>query len=505
MTVASLRAHLLATAVAAIAVGCGDPPPSEIPCSSDSPCPEGTRCASGPVHELHFEPDDHGVCRSVDELIGSAQDWPWQPGGRALADRLCAAQGLSPGDSPELVARRSRQRELLAASGVRMIRLDLPWATIEPARGQWEFQAIDPMIDAANALGLDVVALLAYGAPWAAAGSNGNPMYPPDDPADYAAYAEQVARHYAGRIHRFELWNEENAGWRFFLPTAQGDPARYADLMVAAAHAIHGVCADCTVLSGGLVFHEALVNGAIEFAHDLQTARPDALAAVDVFAFHAYPVYWPRQPPEADGDGERSLGGMAGDMRAVLDLHHAPALPLAATELGWPSYESVDEATQARFLARALLLGGSLGLDPVCWYNVTDGPNHGTFPPEDDFGLYRFGSEDPAQPIVAKPARDALAWLARIGASAVPTGPLADPALHDPQAGRFALELASPAGAWVALWRTDGQTAQVQLAGETRTAYDVTGHAIAQPAADGLAITIGADPIYLVPAGVLGP
>lgn len=467
-------------------------------CRSDRSCATGERCASSGVHEVEYEPGESGTCTPAGEVIGGAPaTWPFAPGGRPLADRLCMAQGLAEGAGAEADAIRARQRELLAAAGVRAIRLDLRWARVEPERGAFDFSRVDPMIDAAVDADLDVLAILAYGVPWATTATDDDDKFPPDDPADYAAYAGEVATHFAGRVHRYELWNEPNGGYRFFLPDANGDAARYADLMVAGADAVHDACPDCVVYSAGLFFHEQLINGTIEFLHDLLTARPDALDAVDVLAFHPYPVYPPIAAPEADAMGERAMGGMVTDLRDVVALHDGPELPLAATELGWPSFEAVDEATQARYLARAVLLGASLGLDPLCWFNLADGPSHGSFPPEDDFGLYRFGSEDPDQPVSPKPARDALAWLASIGDGAVPAGPVDDPALHDPSRGRFALRFEADTSSFVALWRVDGE-ATVDVGSLGTTAYDLVGAELGTASGGHLEVTVGPDPVYVV-------
>ena len=378
-----------------------------------------------------------------------------------------------------------------------MVRLDFGWHLIEPERGVFDFDAHDAMVAAAEAEGIGVLGLLGYGVPWASSQTDDDRFFPPDEPADFARFAAAVTARYAGRIRRWEIWNEQNAGYRFFKPNVNGDAAAYGALLSASASAIHDACPDCVVVSGGLFFHEQLINGAIEFTHDMLIADPHALDFVDVFGFHPYPRYPPSDPPERDGNGARSIGAMVEDLRAVLVLHGVAELPLAATELGWPAYGSVDEDAQAHLLSRAMLLGGALGLDPICWFNVTDGPNHGTFPPEDDFGLYRFGSEDDASPIDPKPARDAFRWLASIGEGALFTGVVDDPALHAPDEGRFALDFERPEGAWRVLFALAPYDAELS---ETREARDHLGAIVPAPT-DGR-WTIGEAPLFFVPPGI---
>ncbi len=347
------------------------------------------------------------------------------------------------------------------------------------------------MVDAADAAGVEVLALLGYGVPWATSAEATDEFFPPDDPADFARYATEVARRYAGRIDRFEIWNEPNGGYRFWKPTAHGDAAAFGALQAAAASAVRAECEGCTIYSAGLFFHEQLINGALEFTNDMLEAAPGALRDADAFGLHPYPLYPPDSPPEGEG-ASRSFAAIDADVRELLARHGA-SLPIAATELGWPVYGRVDEDAQARLLSRAMLLGAALGWDPICWFNVTDGPLHGSFPPEDDFGLYRFGSEDPASPIDPKPARDALAWLARIGEDAVVAGAREDPALHDPARGRFALDVDAPGGRWTVLWSLEPHTVRVE---EPHAVHDHLGAERGTTPAD---LEIGEGPVFLLP------
>jgi hypothetical protein len=433
------------------------------------------------------------MCVPVEEVIGGdAPVWDFRPSATPLAARLCTAGGLGPGTATD-----ERRRELLRESGVRVARLDFRWDRIEPSRGAIDFTSHDTMVDAAIEDGIEVIGILAYGNPWASSQTEDDPFVPPDDPADFARFARETAAHFEGRVRRWEVWNEQNGGYRFWRPAVNGDAVAYGTLLALSVSAIHETCADCVVISGGLFFHEQLINGAIEFAHDMLDARPDALDGVGAFGFHPYPLYAPSVAPESNEGRERALGGMVHDLRRVLALHGVGEMPLAATELGWPSYGAVDEAAQARFLSRAILLGAALDLDPLCWFNVTDGPNHGMFPPEDDFGLYRYGSEDPGAPIDPKPARDAMRWLAEIGAGAVFAGAADDTALHAPDEGRFALDFERADGTFRVLFALAPYEAS--LPDETREVRDHLGRL---SAATGPTFTIGPDPIFFVPAGI---
>jgi polysaccharide biosynthesis protein PslG len=469
-------------------------------CSSDDDCAASERCAVGLVQEIELEPGDEPRCIDARKLIGAAPaSWQFRPGGRSLGERLCLAGGLNRGAGAESDAIRARQIELLLAAGAAAVRIDFHWSVIEPERGAFDFSALDPPVDAAVAAGIELIGIIAYGVPWASSLTDSDPMYPPDDPADYASYARALAQHYAGRVRRWELWNEPNGGWRFFRPSIHGDAAHYARMMNLAAGAIRESCADCTVYSAGLFFHNQVVNGAIEFTHDMLTAEPDAFDRIDGFGIHPYTRYPPSVAPELDERPERALSGMLDDLERVFAAHGRQAPPWAATELGWPAWGKVDEAAQASLLSRGILLGAALGQDPLCWFTLADGPEHGQFPPEDDFGLYRFGSESPAGESSPKPARDAFALLAELGAAAAPAGASPLAGFHDPAAGRFALDFELPAGRWTALWQLSGSPLLLELPGETRRALDQFGAELAPGGSNGLELVLTDAPVHLMP------
>ena len=132
-----------------------------------------------------------------------------------LRDRLCSAQGLGTGEGEASDAIRRRQGELLDTIGVKPVRRAIHWNNVEPTKGEFDFTSFDPIVEFAQANNLEVVWILAYGNPWASSLTTSEKWYPPDDPTDYANYARVVAERYRGKVTRYELWNEANAGYRF--------------------------------------------------------------------------------------------------------------------------------------------------------------------------------------------------------------------------------------------------------------------------------------------------
>lgn len=290
---------------------------------------------------------------------------------------------------------RARQVALLQSLGVRAIRQDLRWSYVQSSRDSWDWTTEDAVIDAAAAGGLRVIAMVGYGNPWASTVPGATSFAPPDDPADFAAFAGAAAARYADRIDRYEIWNEPNSGFRFWQvgdpPAFGGDPEGYADLFVPAAEAIHGADPGSEVQVGSVFFHGQAIPSGPEFLADAVAHRPDLLAAADAVSFHPYTLYPPRSAPEADADGEIAIVQMVADIEAA-----APGLPVVVTEFGWPSWGEVTPELQAAYTAREVALLHASGVRDTCVYTLEDhdGPVGN---PEDAFGLVEdvLGAEKP--------------------------------------------------------------------------------------------------------------
>lgn len=308
----------------------------------------------------------------------------------------------------------------LASLGVRWIRRDLYWHVVEPARGQRDFSAYEPAVDAALAAGVRTLPILAYGDPWAAAGAGPEDLHvPPDDPADFAAFAGAAAARFRGRMPAYEIWNEPNLGFRFWQP--REDAVAYGASLGAASGAIRAADPDATIVLGGLIYHPVLTVGAEVFLEDLYFYHPDIGRAFDVLGFHPYALYPPRVAPELDdpATGEMNAARMVARMRAIVRWYGDGATkPIWVTEVGWPVFSATvgatDEEHQARWFMRSLLLLAGAGCDRVFWFTLHDGPAWDRYPPEDAFGLWRW--DDPADgwDPAPKPAWQALVTLLEV-------------------------------------------------------------------------------------------
>jgi hypothetical protein len=384
----------------------------------------------------------------------------------------------------------------LSALGIHRIRTDFAWASIEPQRGVFDYAKYDTLAADATAHGVDVLALLDYGVPWATSAAGADDYFPPDNPADFGAFAEAVAAHFATSVHEFEIWNEPNNGLSFWKPSLSGDPVAYGALLLEATKDVLAGQPGARVAYGGTVYDDLL--GGPDFVTQSFQGTPGLAAALDTFAMHAYEKYPPESAPESTV--ETPLPGKVAAMGAVLDDAGAKPAPIWITEIGWPVTQADPLAQQARYTARAVVLSALAGADRVFLYTLLDGPNPAASPPEDAFGLVAYQPDwnDAGAP-AQKPAFVALqALLGAVGSFAVTARLEAQPA------DVYLVELTNAAGAkaWVA-WRSlDGAAlvnVTVPASGNVRVTV-VNGSTLDDAASGGAyVVQVGPDPVIVAP------
>lgn len=335
----------------------------------------------------------------------------WEPPGGGVAkgcvegvrydEPLEVGLGLSThlGWGTDEAATAAREAELAAWPwlGVRSARRDLHWSSVEPQQGVFDFSGPDLLVDAVEGAGAELIGLLVYGNQWACSDCDDD-NFPPDDPADYAAYAAALAARYQGRVRRWEIWNEPNAGLRFWKP--QEDPEAYATLALAAAEAIHAVDPAAEVSLGGLFWPDLLITTpGPAFLDDVLSAQPGLVDELDAVAWHPY--RYPFTAPEHSDASQPSLIDDSCALREQLVGHGGEHLDTWITELGWHTapdalFEGASEEEQAAWLVRAAVLAWSQGTSMFLWYTFRDSSDSDG-DQEARFGLYdHTGSPKPA-------------------------------------------------------------------------------------------------------------
>ena len=112
--------------------------------------------------------------------------------------------GMSPDDVNHTL-------DLMTATGVRTVRVMMPWAGMEPNPGQFDFGQVDLIVDAANARGMSVLGTLVSAPGWAVAPGLPAVSSPPASADVYGDFAGATAGHFRGRVAAYEIWNEPNS------------------------------------------------------------------------------------------------------------------------------------------------------------------------------------------------------------------------------------------------------------------------------------------------------
>ena len=252
----------------------------------------------------------------------------------------------------------------LAQLGLTTVRQRFDWNLIEPAAGQFTWDAYDRIVAAANANGIELLAVLDGSPAWArAAVDSANPLAPPLEQADFGRFAARLAARYAGKIHLYQVWDEPNIaphwGARWVDPTA------YAGLLREGYVQVKAAAPDVVVLTASLA--PTLETGGanlsdIAFLEQLLAAGADGwfdAVAIAPYGFDQAPVAAPAL--------DRLNYRRAELLHNVLLRHGLPDRPLWAVACGWYAlpagsadtpapWPAVTEDQQITYAAQALAL-----------------------------------------------------------------------------------------------------------------------------------------------------
>jgi hypothetical protein len=307
--------------------------------------------------------------------------------------------------------------DLIAAAGIRFVRLDLTWATVERGKGIYDWSSYDRTVTALRARGLRPLLILAYS----------NPLYampvtirihdrdqtrvaPPttaDARAAFLRWAQAAAQHFALDNPVFEIWNEPD-GDGFWPP--HSDPQQYADLAGVACRGIRSLAPNATIIAPGAARPPTRNQPAPAFlAAVLASGVATCLDGVSV---HPYLNISDLHETRKKWDLLRQLiaSSVPPGVRQPVPISSESGL---STGGGSVLRRPPDEMAQAFYAVRMMLLNFASGVPISIWYDWKDDGDDAA-DPENRFGLVR-------QDLTPKPAYRALAaaFSALAGASLV--------------------------------------------------------------------------------------
>lgn len=243
----------------------------------------------------------------------------------------------------------------LAAAGIKQVRIDIGWSTIEEAGdvyggasdptatynasaplNQWYVKKIDKAVNYANSKGIKVLGIWWTTPAWArdggATGTNyqvrpaGYPTYP-----EYAESIEWAAKYWAGRIDDWEIWNEADPSQKFWQAPdgTYGGTQQYAELLkVAYPAAKRGNPNVRVVTSGPASLDDTWIS---------QLYGYGIKGYFDVLAVHAYEGPSNADPLASNGSQKWNFLHLPA-VRQVMVSNGDDAKPIWITEMGWSSH-----------------------------------------------------------------------------------------------------------------------------------------------------------------------
>jgi hypothetical protein len=268
----------------------------------------------------------------------------------------------------------------VAATGARWVRVDMPWAWVEPNgptlnHGHGHWGGLDSIVNSADRHGLKLIGIVAYTPEWA---SESGDLWAYPDAGAFEQFFRAALRRYP-QIPAWELWNEPNFE-RFSKPEA--DPARFVEFLRSARRARDSVGSKAKLISGGVA-----PGGDIDIVSWVnEVAMRGGLNLIDGLGVHPYSPAAPDDP--------RSWMMQLEALHDRLGELGRPDLPLWLTEYGAPStpvasgYGPVlTEQQQADRLRTAFALATRFDwIENLTWYEYRDSET-GSHDPEGNFGL----------------------------------------------------------------------------------------------------------------------
>lgn len=293
----------------------------------------------------------------------------------------------------------NRTLDLMIDTGVRTVRVMMPWAGMEPNPGQYDYGKVDMIVDAANARGMSVLGTLVSSPGWAVEPGLMPISSPPASAATYGDFAGAAAAHFRGRVAAYEIWNEPNAVLSWSSGPQGPEPARYAEMLKAAYPKIKGADPSALVIGGvvgAVVQFFALTMDPVAFIDQMYAAG--AKGSLDAVSFHPY--LYNNEFSRGRGTANTPFS-QAEAIHGVMANYGDGGKKVWATEYGQPT-SSVDEATQAAYLTDFLTTWRTLPFAGPAYIYTTRDRNTGSGADVDTLGVYRSDwTPKPAQAAVA--------------------------------------------------------------------------------------------------------
>jgi hypothetical protein len=243
----------------------------------------------------------------------------------------------------------SRELPLMATLGAQSVRVEFPWALIQPQRGRFDWKRADAIVRTARRQHLALQPVLVYSPSWAAPTASS-----PPSAAAFSRFAHALARRYRGRIRTYELWNEPDLQ-RYWSGTTE----QYVQRILIPGHrAIRSADRNARVLLG------APSKADRDWLEGIY--RYGGGSSFEIAAFHDY------APGPAVFDDARVVA-------SVLAEHGQAGKPIWLGEYGYPDSDP-SSPHQIPLIEQVLTSPGPIAM--AQWYSFRDTYTASCCPPQ---------------------------------------------------------------------------------------------------------------------------
>jgi hypothetical protein len=295
--------------------------------------------------------------------------------------------------------------------GFRWLKVQVEWKNHEGPKGQYAWADIDRLVEHAQLNGIKLLLSVVKAPTWSRpAGTDLGVEGPPANPQDYADFVGAMAARYRGRVHAYEIWNEQNLYYEWGREPL--DASRYVKLLKLAYQAIKAQDPKAVVVSGALTptgindgviaiddrtYLQQMYNAGLKWTCDAIGVHPSGYANPPDSKFGEGPA-----GPSHNDHPSFFFRHTMEDYRTVMVINGDGNKRLWPTEFGWSSthglgappaagYEYANyntEQDQASYIVRAYQMSKAWGwVGPMFLWNLNFGPASGKFDEKAGFGI----------------------------------------------------------------------------------------------------------------------
>ncbi len=245
----------------------------------------------------------------------------------------------------------------IASQGMKWVRIDIGWSTIEEAgdiyggssdstaiypseaSNNWYIKKIDNAVNYANSKGIKVIGIWWTTPSWNTDGGSGKvsttrpagyPQY-----SEYAESASWAAKYWEGRIDNWEVWNEADPLQSFWQAPdgSYGGTQYYAELLKAAYPAIKNANPNAKVLTSGA--------SSVDVQWINQLYGYGIKNYFDIMAIHTYEGLANNDPLNSDGSQTWNFLHVP-TLRQLMVDNNDSSKPIWITEMGYSTHANSD-------------------------------------------------------------------------------------------------------------------------------------------------------------------